>query len=228
VAVIVVARFLWVYPAAYIPRWLSPALARRDPVPSWQFLFMLGFTGVRGVVSLAAALALPLTTTAGGPFPDRDLILFVAFGVIVVTLIGEGAVLAPIVRWLALPRDAEEERKREYAAELKARLETLTMAQGELERLAADESTEADALALLRARQEHRVRQWPKDATGKAAVAEALALRIELITAERRYIYRLLQQGRITDEARRRIERDLDLEEATIMLDREDEEDPPL
>jgi len=62
----------------------------------------------------------------------------------------------------------------------------------------------------------------------KAAVAEALALRIELITAERRYIYRLLQQGRITDEARRRIERELDLEEAIIMLDREDEDDPPL
>ena len=113
-----------------MPRWLSPALKRRDPVPSWQFLFMLGFTGVRGVVSLAAALALPLTTGAGVPFPDRDLILFVAFGVIVVTLIGEGVVLAPVVRWLALPRDADEERRRENAAELKARLQTLKVAQG--------------------------------------------------------------------------------------------------
>ena len=77
---------------------------------------MLGFTGVRGVVSLAAALALPLTTSAGAPFPDRDLILFVTFGVIVVTLIGEGVVLPSVVRWLALPRDADEERKRENAA----------------------------------------------------------------------------------------------------------------
>ena len=64
--------------------------------------------------------------------------------------------------------------------------------------------------------------------TGKAAVAAALALRTELITAEREYIYRLLQEGQITDEARRRIERELDLEEATIMLKREDEDDPPL
>jgi Na+/H+ antiporter len=228
VAAVVLARFLWVYPAAYIPRWLSPALARRDPMPSWQFLFMLGFTGVRGVVSLAAALALPLTNTAGAPFPDRDLILFVAFGVIVVTLIGEGIVLAPIVRWLALPRDAEEERKHEYAAELKARLETLKVAESRLERLATDGETKADTLELLRARQEHRVQQWPKDADGKAAVAVALAVRTELIKAEREYIYRMLQQGRITDEARRRIERELDLEEATIMLDREDEDDPPL
>jgi monovalent cation/hydrogen antiporter len=228
VAVIVVARLVWVYPAAYLPRWISPSLARRDPAPSWQFLFMLGFTGVRGVVSLAAALALPLTTSAGAPFPDRDLILFIAFGVIVVTLVGEGMVLAPIVRWLALPRDADEERRRESDAELKARIETLNVAQSELERVARDGSTESSVLELLRSRQANRARQVPKDADGREAVAAALALRAELINAEREYIYQLLREGQITDEARRRIERELDLEEATITLKREDEEDPPL
>jgi monovalent cation/hydrogen antiporter len=228
VAVVLLARFIWVYPAAYVPRWLSPALKRRDPVPSWQFLFMLGFTGVRGVVSLAAALALPLTTGAGVPFPDRDLILFVAFGVIVVTLIGEGVVLAPVVRWLALPRDADEERRRENEAELKARLQTLKVAQGELDRLATDGNTGSNVLELLRSRQANRARQVPRDSDSKAAVAAALALRAELINAERTYIYQLLREGQITDEARRRIERELDLEEATITLKREDEEDPPL
>ena len=228
VAVVFVARLIWVYPAAYLPRWLSRSLARRDPVPTWQFLFMLGFTGVRGVVSLAAALALPLTTGAGASFPDRDLILFVAFGVIVVTLIGEGVVLPSIVRWLALPRDAEDERRRERDAELKARLETLNVAQSELERLATDGDTEPGVLALLRARQDHRAGQVPKDAVGRDAVAAALAVRADLIKAEREYIYRLLQEGQITDEARRRIERELDLEEATITLKREDEDDPPL
>jgi NhaP-type Na+/H+ or K+/H+ antiporter len=228
VAVVVVARLIWVYPAALVPRWLSPSLRRRDPLPSWQFLFMLGFIGVRGVVSLAAALALPLTTSAGVPFPDRDLILFVTFGVIVVTLIGEGVVLPSIVRWLALPRDADEERRRDNEAELKARLQTLKVAESELERLAADGDTEPNVLGLLQARQEGRVRALPRDAGGKEAVAAALALRAELINAERQYIYRLLQQGEITDEARRRIERELDLEEAAITLKREDEEDPPL
>ena len=228
VAVVFVARFIWVYPAAYVPRWLSPSLARRDPVPSWQFMFMLGFTGVRGVVSLAAALALPLTTSAGAPFPDRDLILFVAFGVIVFTLIGEGVVLAPVVRWLALPRDADEERRRENAAELKARLQTLKVAETELERLATDGSTETSVLDLLRSRQANRARQVPRDSNAKQAVGAALALRAELINAERAYIYQLLREGQITDEARRRIERELDLEEATITLKREDEEDPPL
>ena len=90
VAVVVAARFIWVYPAIYLPRWLSPALRRRDPLPPPQWPFFLAFVGVRGVVSLAAALAIPLTTASGAPFPDRDLILFVTFGVIVVTLIGQG------------------------------------------------------------------------------------------------------------------------------------------
>jgi monovalent cation/hydrogen antiporter len=228
VAVVVVARFVWVFPATYLPRWLSPALARRDPSPPWQWTFLLAFTGVRGVVSLAAALAIPLTTETASAFPDRDLILFVTFGVIVITLIGQGIVLSPIVQCLALPRDAEDERRRERGAELKARLETLNVAESELERLAADGDTAPGVLALLRSRQDNRARQVPKDTDGKEAVAAALALRAELINAEREYIYRLLQEGQITDEARRRIERELDLEEATITLKRDDEEDPPL
>ena len=89
-------------------------------------------------------------------------------------------------------------------------------------------STEPSVLALLRSRQDNRARQVPKDSSAKQAVAAALALRAELINAERDYIYRLLHEGQITDEARRRIERELDLEEATITLKREDEEDPPL
>jgi len=224
----VVARFVWVFPAIYLPRWFSPALARRDPSPPWQWTFLLGFTGVRGVVSLAAALAIPLTTEAASAFPDRDLILFVTFGVIVVTLIGQGIVLSPIVQWLALPRDAEDERRRDRGAELKARLETLNVAESKLERLAADGDTEPSVLALLRSRQDNRALQVPKDTDGKEAVAAALALRADLINAEREYIYRLLQEGQITDEARRRIERELDLEEAAITLKREDEDDPPL
>jgi CPA1 family monovalent cation:H+ antiporter len=228
VAVIVLARFIWVYPQAYVPRWLSPALARRDPLPSWQFLFLLAFTGVRGVVSLAAALAIPLTTAAGAAFPGRDLILFITFGAIIATLIGQGLLLPSLVRWLALPRDAADERKRENEAELKARLETLNVAQGELQRVAADGDTAPEVLGLLQARYDHRAVQLPKDAGSRAAVAGALALRAELIKAEREYIYRSLRQGQITDEARRRIERELDLEEASITLKREDEEDPPL
>src|SRR5215472_13598643 len=129
VLVLVAARFMWIYPAAHIPRWLSPSLARRDPLPPWQWLFSLAFVGVRGVVSLAVALAIPLTTEMGTPFPYRDLILFVTFGVIVVTLVGQGLLLPSVVRWLGLARHAADERDREQKAELAARSDALKLAQ---------------------------------------------------------------------------------------------------
>ena len=228
VVVIVVARFIWVFPAAYVPRWLSPSLRRRDPVPPWQWIFLLAFVGVRGVVSLAAALALPLTTLAGAPFPNRDLIVFVTFGVIVVTLVGQGLVLPGVVRWLALPHDAEDERRRERDAEFTARIEALNVAQDRVDKLAADGQVSADVVAILRARHDHRAGQLPTGANAREAVAAAAELRAELIAAEREYIYRLLQEGQITDEARRRIERELDLEEASLAFKRDGEADVPL
>src|SRR5262249_26843083 len=75
--VVVVARFVWMFPATYVPRWVVPGLEKRDPSPPWQFPFALAFTGIRGVVSLAAALAIPFTLANGEAFPYRDLILFV-------------------------------------------------------------------------------------------------------------------------------------------------------
>ena len=72
-AVVIAARFVWMYPATYLPHWLIPSVKRRDPSPPWQWPFVLAFTGVRGFVSLAAALAIPFSTANGQPFPDRDL-----------------------------------------------------------------------------------------------------------------------------------------------------------
>ncbi|MGB9066573.1 MAG: cation:proton antiporter, partial [Pseudolabrys sp.] len=81
---VIVARFIWIFPATYIPRWVNPSLAKRDPAPPWQGPFTIGFVGVRGVVSLAAALAIPFALNNGQPFPHRDLILFITFGVIII------------------------------------------------------------------------------------------------------------------------------------------------
>ena len=91
----IAARFIWVFPATYIPRWASASLAKRDPPPPWQGPFIIAFTGVRGVVSLAAALAIPFALNNGQPFPHRGLILFVTFGVIIITLVGQGLMLPP-------------------------------------------------------------------------------------------------------------------------------------
>src|ERR1700730_18302363 len=119
--VIIGARFVWMYPAVSLPRWLSPSLARRDPAPTWQWPFVLAFIGICGVVSLAAALAIPLFTAAGPPFPERDMILAITFIVIVVTLVGPGLLLPTVIRWLGLAKDVAVERDEEIADELAAR-----------------------------------------------------------------------------------------------------------
>jgi Na+/H+ antiporter len=229
VVVIVAARFIWVYPAAYLPRWLSATVARRDPLPPWQWLFFLAFVGVRGVVSLAAALAIPLTTGSGAPFPDRDLILFITFGVIVITLVGQGLLLPSVVRWLGLGRHAADERDREQKAELAARTDALKLAQMRLEQLAANQQVAPEVLAVLRARHDDRFGRLQNPNSDRSDPAAAAAdVRSDLIALERQYIYGLLREGRITDEARRRMERELDLEEAVIAREKDGDVEPPL
>jgi monovalent cation/hydrogen antiporter len=191
--------------------------------------FFLGFVGVRGVVSLAAALAIPLATTTGAPFPDRDIIVFITFGVIVVTLVGQGLLLPRVVSWLGLTRHADEEREREKAAELAARVQALKVAQNALERLVADRGVSPEVQAILRARHQDLAGRLPREMSDGLSAAWASAkLRTELIETERQYIYQLLKDGRITDEGRRRIERELDLEEATIACKQEGGVEPPL
>jgi monovalent cation/hydrogen antiporter len=229
VLVIVIARFVWVYPSVYLPRWLSARVARRDPVPPWQWVFFLAFVGVRGVVSLAAALAVPLSTASGAPFPYRDLILYVTFVLIVVTLVGQGLALPAVVRALGLTRHAADERKREHRAEAAARSQALKVAQKRLETLAAEGKASPEVLAIMRAHDQYRSGRLPNvKADGSDLAALAADVRSELIAAEREFIYQLLQNGEITDEARRRIERELDLEEAGIVRNRVDDVEPPL
>jgi Na+/H+ antiporter len=217
VAVVIVARVVWVFPAIYLPRWLSPALARRDPSPPWQWAFLIAFVGVRGVVSLAAALAIPLTMLNGEAFPHRDLIFFITFGVILITLVGQGLLLPAVVRWLGLAQTRADEHLREHEAELAARWDALKVAESRLDALAADAGVPPEVLTTLRAHHDYRVRRLPRTITdGVENAAMTADLRADLIAAERDYIFRLLRDGKITDESRRRIERELDLEEAII------------
>ena len=155
-AIVIVARFVWVFPATYLPRWLSPSLRKRDPSPPWQKMFVLGFTGVRGVVSLAAALAIPLTVESGAPFPHRDLILFATFGVIIITLVGQGLMLPTVIRWLGVARHAKAEHRREQEAELAARNKVLHASREHLKKLAKERHLGAQTIEFLSARHDHR------------------------------------------------------------------------
>jgi NhaP-type Na+/H+ or K+/H+ antiporter len=213
----IVARFIWVFPGVYVPRWISPSLRRRDPAPPWTYAFTLGITGVRGVVSLAAALAIPFTLADGTPFPYRDLVLFVTFGIIIITLVGLGLILPTIIRWLGLCEFTEAERQQELQAELAARQHALTAASRRLDELVGSGELSDEIADVLKARHLSRLAQIPalEQLEMMARIAE---LQLEMIHAEREYLYELLRQGKLTDEARRRIERELDLEEANIAM----------
>jgi Na+/H+ antiporter len=215
--IVIAARFVWVFPATYAPRWIIPGLAKRDPSPPWQSVFLIAFTGVRGVVSLAAALALPYLRDNGQLFPHRDLVLFITFGVIIVTLVGQGALLPSVVRWLGLSRRGSEEHMSEIDAELKARQAALREVEERLEKFAAERKLPDDVVELLRTRNLSRNQILPRDMTdGLDRTRLSAAVKRELIATERDFIYRLLRDGKITDEARRRIEYELDLEEASL------------
>jgi Na+/H+ antiporter len=215
--VIIVARFAWVFPAIYGPRLLK-RVREYDPSPPWQWAFVIAFTGVRGAVSLAAALALPFALPNGDGFPNRDLILFVSFGVILITLVGMGLGLPLVVKLLGITQAGRDEHVAEHEAEIAARRQALDAALKSLDAITDDREISDEVVKLLRARHEIRSNQLPDslDPDAHDVSAAGNALTRELITTERRFIHALLRDGKITDESRRRIERDLDLEEASL------------
>jgi CPA1 family monovalent cation:H+ antiporter len=218
-AIVIVARFLWVFPAAYLPRLVSPRVRKREQAPSWQSVVAIGFTGIRGVVSLAVALALPYTVANGEPFPHRDLILLVAFGVIFVTVVGIGGALPFLVRMLGLDKYGHSEAKHEREQEIAARRELVAASRKELTRIITERELPQSLAKFLEARHETRMRALP-DPPAKAGdltpATRGASMVREIIAIERGLLHKLLREGKITDEARRRIERDLDLEEAAV------------
>lgn len=218
-AIVILARFLWVFPGTYLPRMLSRRIAERDPRPSWRAIVVIGFTGIRGVVSLAVALALPLTLPNGQEFPHRDLILFVSFGVIFVTLVGIGLTLPLVVKLLGLSQHGHAEEKHEREAEIAARRKIIQAGRKHLDTLIETRNLSESLAGFLMARHETRVRAIPDPpkAEGEHTPAtQGASIVKEIIAAERVELHKLLREGKITDETRRRLERDLDLEEAVI------------
>jgi CPA1 family monovalent cation:H+ antiporter len=213
--VVIVVRFVWVFPATYLPRLLSSAIRQREPRPNWQSPFIIGFTGIRGVISLVAALSIP-ATMMGAPFPDRPLILFVTFCVIIVTLVGQGSILPVLLPRLGLVAAGKAEAADAKVHEVQARVEAIDAALRTLDRLAR-EGAPSRAVAALRRRHEDRRSEYVGTAeatTVRSPVAEDAHLQAQLLDAERRKVAELYAESRITDDARRRIERELDLEDA--------------
>jgi CPA1 family monovalent cation:H+ antiporter len=214
---VILIRILWVFPATYLPRLLFPSIRARDPCPAWQNVTIVAWTGMRGVLSLAAALALPLTIQNGTPFPGRDLILFFTFVVILATLVLQGLSLPFLIRWLGIKGDDGAERE-----EREARLKANQAALVRLSEIAERDPAKAEAAKRLRVEYEDRVRQLEAyegqttDSPHGLFSSEYEFLSHQALTVERRIIVTLRNQGVINDEVLRRIQRDIDLAEARL------------
>ncbi|HEY8170994.1 MAG TPA: Na+/H+ antiporter [Candidatus Limnocylindria bacterium] len=218
---VIIVRLVWVYPATYLPRWLWPPLARRDPAPPARVVLILGWGGMRGAVTLAAALALPLQTSAGDPFPGRGLVIFLAFSVVLVTLIGQGLTLPALIRAVGVVDDGSLEHE-----ETHARSAATQAALGRIEELRSEVPSHLPLLDQLKERYEHRSEHLvhEHDAPALPDGADELSpeeveelehdeIRRSVISAERLAILELRDRGEIGDDALRLVERDLDLDE---------------
>lgn len=210
-ATVILVRILWVPLAALIPRWLSATLRERDPMPPWSSLFLVSWTGMRGIVTLAAALALPVTTSTGVPFPFRAEIILISFTVILATLVVQGLSLPPIIRLLHLREDGglqqEEALAREHAAT--AALNRLDLVV--TESWVSLEQVERVRLQYLqrleRLTQASLAEEQPSNSTSESVQR----LQYETLTAEHMALIGLRDNGTISDEVLHRLEQELDV-----------------
>jgi len=206
-AVVIAARFAWLF--------AFTSLMRPPRIPGRQ-VTLIAWAGMRGGVSLAAALAIPLTVDGGGAFPDRDLVIFLTYAVIFATLVLQGLTLPAVVRALGLEEDGLDREE-----ELHARVQTALRGRERIEELSGEEWVNADTAVRLRGLYEWRHRRFSAQAEGDGAEYDERSaayqrLLREIIAAERQTLSSLRNEGRITDEVARRVERDLDLEESRL------------
>jgi monovalent cation/hydrogen antiporter len=224
---VVVVRIAWVFPFTYVPRWLSPRIRAREPEISARAVFVVSWAGMRGVVSLAAAFAIPLTVNSGEDFPGRSLILFLTFVVVVGTLLLHGLTLPWVIRVLGVQGDEEQSDARAEAAAQDKAARAAAARLDELVGADADDVPQVRnrAADILRSWNTHRANSaWERlgrsdEDLGESPSNAFRSLRLEMIDAERGVFIAERDAGRIDDEVLRKVLRELDLEEATLDRD---------
>jgi monovalent cation/hydrogen antiporter len=211
--IVIVIRFVWVFPATYLPRLFLPRLRARDPAPPVRWALVISYCGMRGIVSLAIALALPQTLPDGSPFAERGLIIFLTFCVILVTLVGQGLAFPAFLRLLHIAPDHDGEDEEPLARE---RMRHAAIRK--LDRLVAEHDTPAYvAIGIKRA----LAAAEPTHTHGADGYAEHLSteasLWIHVIDAQRAELLKLWEEEKIGDEVLRHLERELDLVSARVI-----------
>ena len=215
---VILVRMAWVFPATYVPRWVSRRLRERDPSPPWQAVMVIAWTGMRGVISLAAALALPLQTASGAEFVWRDLIIFLTFCVILATLVVQGLSLPVLIRALGLEDDNIGDKE-----ETHGRIRVAEAALERLDELVDEDWVREDTAERIRGLYNYRRNRFATRFEGDPDGVEERSsayqqLMAELLGAQRQRLVRMRDEGKIGDEVMHRIERELDLEESRLEL----------
>jgi len=215
---VIIARLVWVYFAGnfrwLLGQWLRPREAR----PRWQVLTISGWAGLRGGVTLILAASIPTVTASGAPFPGRDTIIALSYAVILVTLLGQGFTLAPLLRWLDVRETGDDERREELAARINASEAALAR----LEQLASEPWMHPGAFSHTRDRYRLRTRHLRGHANGvledpiEAKSIAHLRLARELLAVERQELLRMRDNGAISDAVMRRVQQELDYEELLL------------
>jgi monovalent cation/hydrogen antiporter len=216
--VVILLRVFWVFPGAYLAYWLRRRLLRqKEPTPPLRNIFVVGWTGMRGVIALAAALALPRVLSDGSAFPQRDLIVFLTFSVILVTLVAQGLSLPAVIRALGLAGDQGPN-----CEEVEARGIVLQAALSHLEdaRAKDDDPTLNGVYDDLTQHYRDRLESLspPDDGADESEKPRRKyeELNRELLQVERDVAVRLRNEGRISDEVLRQLEHEVDLREARV------------
>jgi monovalent cation/hydrogen antiporter len=216
---VIAIRIVWVFPFTYLPRLLFRRIRERDPYPPWQAPMLISSMGLRGAVSLAAALAVPLETDAGTPFPARELIIFLTFCVILVTLVLQGLSLPRIIRLLDVDDDGGADHE-----ENKARLHAAKAAIARIDELAAEDWVADRTADRMRALYDYRLRRFKArfddgdDGSLEEQSVGYQRLRRAALEAERDAVVGLRNRGMINDRIMNRVIRDLDLEDARLEI----------
>ena len=211
-AVAILVRFAWIYLATYLPRLLSSAARRRGPAPPEAEVFIMSWCGMRGIVSVAAALALPLTQDDGAAFPQRDLIIFLTFVVIAATLVLQGLTLAPLIRQLRVGADWSGQEEEQHA-----KMALTKVAIAAIGELAAKEKIPEALAERIRAEFAEKVTlAIPVGEVLHSGADPAKLLRRAAIAAERRELIRIWRENQISDDVLHHLEEDLDYQESRL------------
>jgi CPA1 family monovalent cation:H+ antiporter len=206
-AVAIGVRFLWIFTATYGVRALLPAIQRRDPA-SARVSTLVSWSGMRGVVSLAAAVAVPRMIENGAPFPGRDLVILLAYGIVFVTLVGQGLTLPLLIRWLRIKPDGSETEEIRLARDAMRRAAT-----GAVDKLVAEHGFPAHEAVAVKRFFNGRAHARDENTVG---VDHEARLWLGVASAQRDALIELWKDGTIGDDVLIRLERELDLAEARL------------